>query len=90
MSEKPMEIKSIGRSHGLYPIINRLPQFSTNVEIFFHNSNLKISPFFFDFQKILNSENFFVGWNIGGGKGHLRDGFPENWNGVRTLADVAD
>ena len=90
MNEKPTEIKSIGRSHGLYPIINRLSQFSTVVEIFFHNSNLKISPFFFEFQKILNSENFFSAGISEAKRGPLRYEFPENWNSVRALADVAD
>ena len=90
MNEKPVEIKSVGSTDVLYPIINKLPQFSTAVEFFFHNANLKISLFFFEFRKILKSVIFFR-WELGEAeRDPLRDGFPKNWNGVGSLADIAD
>jgi len=53
-----------------------LAQLSTAVDIFFHNGNLKISLFFFEFQKILKEGIFFAGRNIKGGKETITEWIP--------------
>jgi len=63
-----VEIKSVRGTDALCPIINKLSQFSTAVDIFFHNANLKISLFFFEFRTILKCVFFLSAAISRGGK----------------------